>query len=210
MADGLGYTEGAGKTVATDDCTAGHVQLVKLAYSADGVSTLLSADALGLQVVSGRRTVRKTATPTNATSGYVATDYIGADLVIANAARVSGGSGRVTGANLISKTVVANAYELWLFENDPTIASADNAPVDITDANLVTAQPFAVIDFLVANNKATASNQFTLGTVAAAPAFSLPFVSVATSLYGALIARTVAGQLAGASDLVLSLYIEQD
>lgn len=42
MADGIPITAGSGTTVATDDTGAtGHVQLFKLAYSADG-SPLLS------------------------------------------------------------------------------------------------------------------------------------------------------------------------
>jgi hypothetical protein len=52
MADGVNYTEpGTGTKIATDDCgTPGHIQLVKLAYSGDGVATLVTADATGVQV----------------------------------------------------------------------------------------------------------------------------------------------------------------
>jgi hypothetical protein len=46
MADNLGYTEGSGKSVATDEVTGTgeHVQVVKLAVSADGSRTALTAD----------------------------------------------------------------------------------------------------------------------------------------------------------------------
>jgi hypothetical protein len=51
MADGVDITAGSGTTVATDDTGApGHVQLFKLAYSADGSATLIPADADGLKV----------------------------------------------------------------------------------------------------------------------------------------------------------------
>lgn len=51
MADGVPITAGSGTTIATDDTGAtGHVQLVKLAYSADGSPTLVSADSGGLLV----------------------------------------------------------------------------------------------------------------------------------------------------------------
>lgn len=51
MADGVPITAGTGTTIATDDTGAtGHVQLVKLAYSADGSPTLITADANGLKV----------------------------------------------------------------------------------------------------------------------------------------------------------------
>jgi len=40
-----------GSVVATDDSGTGHVQLVKLAYSADGSRTHVGADAAGIQVI---------------------------------------------------------------------------------------------------------------------------------------------------------------
>lgn len=46
MADGVAITAGSGTTIATDDSGAsGHVQIVKLAISADGSATPISADA---------------------------------------------------------------------------------------------------------------------------------------------------------------------
>ena len=46
MTDGLGYTPGNGATVATDATPSGeHVQIVKLAVSADGSATVIPADA---------------------------------------------------------------------------------------------------------------------------------------------------------------------
>jgi hypothetical protein len=46
MADGVAITAGSGTTIATDDAGAtGHVQIVKLALSADGSATPISADA---------------------------------------------------------------------------------------------------------------------------------------------------------------------
>jgi hypothetical protein len=50
VADNVDVTPGSGATVATDDCTSGHVQLVKLSYSADGNRTHVPADADGLLV----------------------------------------------------------------------------------------------------------------------------------------------------------------
>lgn len=45
MADGVAITAGSGTTIATDDSGAsGHVQIVKLALSADGSATALTAD----------------------------------------------------------------------------------------------------------------------------------------------------------------------
>jgi len=58
VADNISITAGSGKDVATDEVTGTleHVQLMKLAYSANGSKTLLTADAFGLSVApySGR------------------------------------------------------------------------------------------------------------------------------------------------------------
>lgn len=54
MADGVPITAGSGTTIATDDAgAAGHVQVVKLALSADGSATAITADANGLEVQLG-------------------------------------------------------------------------------------------------------------------------------------------------------------
>ncbi len=50
MADNISITAGTGTTIATDDCTTGHVQLMKVAYGADGDRTQVGADANGLDV----------------------------------------------------------------------------------------------------------------------------------------------------------------
>jgi hypothetical protein len=51
MADDIPITAGSGTNVATDDCSGRHVQLFKLAISADGSATLIPADATnGLDV----------------------------------------------------------------------------------------------------------------------------------------------------------------
>jgi hypothetical protein len=51
MADGVAITAGSGTTIATDDAGAsGHVQIVKLALSADGSASAITADSKGLKV----------------------------------------------------------------------------------------------------------------------------------------------------------------
>lgn len=58
MADNLGYTPGTGASVATDDAGAGgHVQIVKLAVSADGSAAVLPADGTYGLAVDIKRTV---------------------------------------------------------------------------------------------------------------------------------------------------------
>lgn len=74
MADGVAITAGSGTTIATDDSGAsGHVQIVKLALSADGSATPIPADATwGLEVDVSRIqpvSVNKTVTQTTAQTG---------------------------------------------------------------------------------------------------------------------------------------------
>lgn len=56
MADNISMGATAG-VVLTDDCTTGHAQIVKLAYSGDGVATLIPADGNGLRVRPSAATV---------------------------------------------------------------------------------------------------------------------------------------------------------
>lgn len=50
MADDVAITAGSGTTIATDDASGRHIQLFKLAYSANGDATLVGVDVNGLDV----------------------------------------------------------------------------------------------------------------------------------------------------------------
>jgi hypothetical protein len=73
VVDNVSITSGSGTDISTDDAGAGgHVQRVKLAYSADGVATHISADADGLLVNLGTNndvTVTGTVTVGSITAG---------------------------------------------------------------------------------------------------------------------------------------------
>lgn len=148
---------------------------------------------------------RISVTPTIATANYVATDTVGGVMSFAVGANV----GRVIGANLTVRTPAAvNVLELWLFAASPTITSADNAPIDITDANLEAAKPIGVITFAAANYYATAAGAFGQGTWAPTGAMSLPFVTSGT-IYGQLVMRTATAQYGSTTDLVVSLIVDK-
>lgn len=51
MADGVAITAGTGTTICTDETAAGHVQVMKLAISTDGSSTLIPATSSGIAVL---------------------------------------------------------------------------------------------------------------------------------------------------------------
>lgn len=97
MSDGVPITAGTGTTIATDDTGAtGHVQLVKLAYSADGSPTLITADANGLKVnASG------SAVPVTDNGGSLTVDNSG---TFAVQATVQGGQ-----TNAASQVAVSNS-----------------------------------------------------------------------------------------------------
>ena len=73
MAEPTTVTTGLGYDVAVDDCGAtGVAQLVKLAYSADGVATAVTADSTGLQTTLGTAIAGERNTD-SATASYLST-----------------------------------------------------------------------------------------------------------------------------------------
>lgn len=69
MADDVAITAGSGTSIATDDCSGRHVQLVKLAYGEGGNATHVDAGADGLKVVAAKGTVAHTKVAPTSTSG---------------------------------------------------------------------------------------------------------------------------------------------
>jgi len=150
-------------------------------------------------------------TPTIATSGYVTGDQMGAALTFTSAASASGRGGRVVNAMLTSRTPTAlNSLNLHLFEATLTLASSDNAALDLTDANLEAAKYIGTINFQAADYYDTTSNAFCPGTHKAGPP-SISFVtSGSANLIGVLeVAATPAAQYAGTTDVIVSIEVEQ-
>lgn len=104
MADDITLNPSSGgPVVATDDSGAGHVQIVKLAYSADGSRTPITATAAGMAVVErgatighGSSSVTTTAAQVVASSDTrrtVALQNLGSDYVWLGATGITTGSG---------------------------------------------------------------------------------------------------------------------
>jgi len=74
-------------------------------------------------------------TPTMDTSAYASGDYAGTVMTLANAARAPGLGGVLQTLALVDKADQGAAMTLHFFSQLPTITSADNAAIDITDAN---------------------------------------------------------------------------
>ena len=220
MTDGVTYQDAAlsspsvGTEVATDDCgAAGHVQLVKLAQSANGDATPITADADGLEVkvtnaplaVTG--TVASTVTTydqAQASSGlttgatpYSLGDVLGAGWTFTSAVAASGGRGRLTGVVLLDKGDVTVAVDLWLASASITFGTDNAAPsISDTDAEKIVGTISLSMQDL-GNNR--------IGSLSG---ISVPYVCDATSLFVYAVTRTAHNQFAAASDLRLHLFAE--
>lgn len=124
MADNVQITAGAGTTIATDDAGAGgHVQLMKLALSADGSASLVPATAEGLAVQGGvahdaadagnpvgiglqARTTNPTAVA-DADRARAIADKIGRQVVVLSQVRELVTEGAVALTNTTETTVIA-------------------------------------------------------------------------------------------------------
>jgi hypothetical protein len=150
-----------------------------------GVTSTPAASELHLGELGGNG-IPITMTPTLTVGAtYVANDFVGTSataITFAGAARVSGGTGRVTGATLFDYVNAGVAAELWLFTVTPAGLPADSAAFTITDADSLTC--VGVIPF----NKfyASALNAVSTGEI---PNGQLPYKCVATSLFGVLVTR---------------------
>lgn len=185
---------------------------VPTAMSADNDFVTPWADRSGaLAVIPQPRIAYLSATPTIATSGYVAGDRVGTVMTFTGAALATGRGGQILQAVLTTRAPTAiNALELWLFAVSPTIASADSAAFDLTDANLEAAVPLGVITFTGTDYCASTSNAVCTG-VPETPGAPLPsyVTSGSANIFGVLVARTVAAQYAGTTDIVVALTVNQ-
>lgn len=207
MSDGLGITEGAGKTVATDDLTAdgtigGHVQLVKLIDGTDGGNTRSVVNARGLQVDPRLKAVRIQLTPTvSASSIYAAKDAVGGLLTFTNAVRASGGSGVIETVTIEDKGQQMAWLDLVLF------AASIGAP---TDNNIFAPSDAELLDCVGTISIYSGDYaDFSTNSIATKNNVGLEFVLSGTSLYGALVARGTP-TYTGTSDIIVTLTILQD
>lgn len=154
MADNIAVTEGSGKTVATDEISDVHYQVIKLAYGALGTATLVESSA-GLPVtVSGVATSAKQDTQTTALQAIQAALEIMDDWdesnragvnLISSQVGVQGGSGAVSANTL--RAVLATDVGLPAGTNnigDVDIASIAPGDNNIGNVDIVTvpADPF--------------------------------------------------------------------
>jgi hypothetical protein len=152
--------------------------------TADGDYSAISVSSTGEMQTLARRDLQRIAVGvtgvTTATTAYVAGDQVGTQITLANAARLSGGSGVIVGATLIDQSDIIGAYDLAIFDSSVTLA-ADNAAFAISDADSLK---------IVALIQLAGAFDLTNNRVAQAYNLAIPYVcSGGTSLYAALITR---------------------
>lgn len=208
MADNV-TLPGTGAVIAADDCSSVMVQLVKLAYGADGVATQVQADASGLLVNPGPQTLRievNSAGLTTASTSYTAGDQEGTEMTFANAARASGQGGVVVSAVLLDKAKILSAtpatMDLLLFTSSVTGAS-DNSPFDDSDTDMgeyVGRITWYATDWLsTASNATNERHQLSIG-----------YNCDATSLFGIFVGRTNHTFYTAVTDLRVALTVIRD
>jgi len=204
-------------TVAEDAALSGNPQrigvrastAVPTAMSADNDIVTPWADRSGAQIVIPQpRSAKPSATPTIATSGYVAGDRVGTVMTFTAAALAAARITQLVQASITCRTAAAkNDLNLWLFETNPTIASADNAPLDITGANLEAGNPIGVIQFLATDYYDTANSCMCNASLNKGPVTLFGIPTAGADIFGVLeMGTTVAAQYAGTTDLIVKLW----
>jgi hypothetical protein len=167
-----------------------------VAVAADGhLQVETHADQLRIQTVSSGLTILTTA--------YTAGDQVGPMFTLANAARVSGGTGRITGVTLMDESDIIGAYDVVFCRSNITLA-ADNAAFAISDAdalNVVGLVPLAGAYDIGGNRLAQAFN------------LNIPYDCLGgTSLFAALITRVGHSffSVGGVDSLALTVWVERD
>lgn len=209
MSDKIAITAGVGTDVNTDDCgAAGHVQGMKLCYSADGVATYITADSTGLYVRQNQSAFRiapvDSAGVTTASTNYAIGDQVGTEFVFASAALTSGWGGWITDAILVDKSLKLNAgdFELLLFRQSVTPA-ADNAAHAFSDADkahYLGKIRFATGDWETdANSAINERHQIGLG-----------YTCNATSLFGYAVTKQANAFFSASTDFSIGLILARD
>lgn len=211
MADNFPLTPGFGRNAATDQVTysgdTADVQLVRLVTvtGSEGSKTVTEMVRSDTQRTTAHRDVLRvqvtSAGLTTATTSYTAGDQVGNLFTIANAARATGGTGRIVGVTLLDDADIIGPYDVVFFRSSVTLAS-DNAAFAISDADA--AEIIAVVPL---------SGAWDLGNnrIGQAHSISIPYdCSGGTSLYASLITRAAHTFFSATDDLTLQVFVERD
>jgi hypothetical protein len=171
---------------------------------ADGDYSALSVSSSGEQYVIGRKDQQRIAVTsaglTTATTSYTAGDQVGTQFTFANAARVTGGSGVITGVSLVSAQDAIGPMDLIVSRSSMTLA-ADNAAYAISDADALNVLWLIPLQgaWDIGNNR-----------LCQAMNLALPYDCSGTSLFGGLITRAGHTFFGAVTDLQLTLWVERN
>ena len=150
------------------------------------------------------------ATPTVDTAIYAANDRLGSIVELTNAMDNSSGTGTIMSIAVVDKASQSAAFDVMFFDDLPTVASADNAALSITDAEMaakfVGAVRVAAADYIIlaANHAATVKN---VGLVVSA--MKSETNSTGKSLF-MLLRSAGTPTYTSTTDLVVTIGIKQD
>jgi hypothetical protein len=173
--------------------------------TADGDYSAISVSSTGeMQTLARRDLVRLQSAISftgNPPAAYVTGDQFGNLVTLTNAARVSGGSGMITGVTINSASVLIGPFDVLFFESSVTLAG-DSSPFSISDADglkLIGIVPLA--------------GAYSLGLNRISQAFNLavPYVCVGgTSLFASIITRAPFTLVASDFTSNLNVFVERN
>lgn len=205
MADNVPITAGSGTTIATDEVSSAHYQRIKLDVGAEGSAQLALGDATGrLLVCPSSNVIRVQVIPTIDTSAHATGDYLGGLQDIANAARVSGGSGVIQSITVFDKNpTLRAAMDIFFFDRSVTTGS-DNAVWAVSDADMV-----YCLGGISIGPYNVAFPTTILNAISTLVNINLPYVLSGTSLYAQAIIRGTQTFVAN-GDLIFSYTLYRD
>ncbi len=208
MADNVPITAGSGTSIAADDVGSVFYQRIKLVTAEDGSAEPigdLDNGAVRSLYVHPRPDTVIPSTPvssaglTIASTAYSIGDCLGTGWTIPNAAKASGGTGRIIGVDFRDYADIVTAVTFFMFQGSVTFGT-DNAAPSLSDADslkFVGQLPMALTD---------------LGSVrvGSADSLSIPYVLDGTDLL-VYATTTVAHTFFGAvTDLRLRVHVTRD
>lgn len=171
----------------------------------DQLAKLVAGEA-HLGAIGGATVVRRSTPTLTVHANYASGDYVGTSGVagvLADCARVAGGSGTIVAAALIDGALQSVAAELWLFDTAIT-PPTDSAAWTLSDADAAHLLPGGVIPF--STYYASALNSVSVP----ATLVPIPFVCGAAvkDLYYAIVTRGAPAYASG--DLTVAVGVLQD
>lgn len=172
----------------------------------DGDYSAISVSSTGeMQTLARRDLVRLQSAISftgNPPAAYVSGDQFGALVTLTNAARISGGTGTITGVAIQSGSDVIGTFDVVFFESSVTLAADSAAFTLASDADVL--KVIAIVPL---------AGAYDLGINRVSQAFNLavPYVCTgSTSLFAAIITRSAFTLVASDFTSNLSVFVERN